>query len=95
VGAAAIEAEVPAFDEEVRYVMSEVADAVEELGAPGSLTAVVDALVAGSWEGLSPGFVEDLRRYGVILPGHAHMRIGVFGRWLRRNIAPSRRAAHG
>ncbi len=95
VGVDAVDAVLPTFESEVEFVMREVADAVQELGGPGSLTAVVDALEGDARSHLASGFADDLRRYGLLEGEGARARIGVFARWLHRNVSPSPRAAHG
>lgn len=95
VGLKAIHAALPTFEAEAEFVMREIADAVQELGALDGLTPLVDALDGGSWAPLSPAFVEDLRRYGIVEADGTRTRIGVFGRWLHRNVSSSPRIAHG
>lgn len=89
----AITEALPTFDDEVTTVMQEIADAVQTLGPTASLTHVVDVLDGAGTAALTPTFANDLQRYGILDGERA--RIGVFGRWLRRNVAPSPRAANG
>lgn len=63
----------------------EIADAVQTLGPTASLTHVVDVLDGAGTAALTPTFANDLQRYGILDGERA--RIGVFGRWLRRNVA--------
>lgn len=90
-----VEARLAEFESDTLPVMQEMADAVVELSPKEGCETLAAALSARSSAGVSAGFVTDLVRYGIIANESFSPRIGVFARWLQRNISSALRAAHG